>query len=230
MEGRTITPRLVIQLVLFIVIVPILPLLITWRWDWWEAWVYAAINILGFILSRALAARQSSGLLRERARFAEHEDAEVWDKLLAPLVGLGGGFIPLAAGLDVRFGMSTSYGLAVKMVSLAVMLVGYTLGAWALIANPFFSGMVRIQSDREHRVVTRGPYRWVRHPGYAGALLMYLATPFFLDALWAFIPVVLVTSALVVRTRLEDDSLEDKLSGYRDYQDKVPYRLLPGIW
>ncbi len=230
MKEKTFTPRLLIQLVLFIVVIPCLPLLITWRWGWWEAWAYAAINILGFVISRALAARRHPDLLGERARMLRHEDAESWDKLLAPLTALGGGLIPLVVGLDVRFGWSTSFSFPVKIFSLILILIGYVLGSYALIANPFFSGMVRIQTDRGHRVVTGGLYRWVRHPGYAGALLSYLATPFFLDALWAFLPVVIVVTALVIRTRLEDNSLEDKLTGYPDYQNKVPHRLFPGIW
>lgn len=230
MTEKTITPRLLIQWVLFILVVPLLPLLITWRWGWWEAWVYAAINILGFVISRALAARRHPDLLRERARTLDHADAERWDRLLSPVTGLGGGLIPLVAGLDVRFGWSTSFGFPVKVVSLIIILAGYVLASYALIANPFFSGVVRIQTDRDHRVVTGGPYRWIRHPGYAGALFSYLATPFFLDALWAFVPVVLVVVAMVIRTRLEDHSLEDKLAGYPDYQNKVPYRLFPGIW
>lgn len=230
MDSKTFTPRVLIQVIFFVVVIPLLPLLVTWRWAWWEAWVYAGINILGFVISRALAARRDPELLKERAKMTRHEDAESWDRVLAPLVGLGGGLIPLVAGLDVRFGWSTSFGVMVKVVSLLVILAGYVISSYALVANPFFSGMVRVQTDRGHRVVSKGPYRWVRHPGYAGALLMYLATPFFLDALWAFLPVVLVAAALVIRTRLEDDSLEDKLQGYPDYQHKVPNRLFPGIW
>jgi protein-S-isoprenylcysteine O-methyltransferase Ste14 len=99
-----------------------------------------------------------------------------------------------------------------------------------LIENRFFSGMVRIQTDRGHHVISSGPYRWVRHPGYTGALLTYLATPIFLDSLWAFFPVLLLTMVLVIRTRLEDRTLHQKLDGYRDYASRVRYRLLPGVW
>jgi protein-S-isoprenylcysteine O-methyltransferase Ste14 len=99
-----------------------------------------------------------------------------------------------------------------------------------LIENRFFSGMVRIQAERGHQVVSSGPYRWMRHPGYAGALVTYLATPVFLDSLWAFLPVVFLAVVLVVRTKLEDKTLRDQLEGYRDYARKVRYRLLPGVW
>jgi protein-S-isoprenylcysteine O-methyltransferase Ste14 len=232
MNGRnkTFSPRVIVQMLFFIVFVPCLPLLISWRWNWWEAWVYAVTCILGFAISRVLAARRHPDLLAERARFARHEDAKPWDKVLAPLVGLGGGLIPLVAGLDARFDPSPPFGLWVKIVSLVLILAGYALGAYALIENRFFSGMVRLQTERGHHLVSGGPYRWVRHPGYAGALLNYVATPFFLDALWAFVPVVLITIALVIRTRLEDNTLQEELEGYREYAGRVRCRLLPGIW
>ena len=229
-QQRTITPRVILQLLLFIVVVPFLPLLISWRWAWWQAWVYAGVCILGFVVSRVLAARRDPGVIAERARFLQHEDAAPWDKVLAPLVGLGGGLIPLVAGLDARFGWSAGLGLPVEIVSLLAILAGYALGAWALIENPFFSGMVRIQAERDHRVISSGPYGWVRHPGYAGALLTYLATPFFLDSLWAFVPVLFLAIVLVIRTRLEDRTLQEQLAGYEDYAREVRYRLVPGIW
>jgi len=204
--------------------------LISWRWDWWEAWVYAVICILGFAISRALAARRHPDLLAERARFMQHENAKPWDKLLAPLIGFGGGLIPLAAGLDARFHWSPTFSLPVKTLSLVIILAGYALASYALIENRFFSGMVRIQTDRGHQVVSSGPYRWMRHPGYAGGLLSYLATPFFLDSLWAFLPAAFLTIVLVIRTDWEDRTLQDELEGYRDYAKRVRYRLLPGVW
>jgi protein-S-isoprenylcysteine O-methyltransferase Ste14 len=229
-QQRTFSARVVVQLLIFVVVIPFLPLLISGRWDWWEAWVYAIIYILGFVLSRMLAARRHPDLLAERARFTQHEDAKPWDKWLAPSVGLGGGLIPLVAGLDALFDWSPTFGLPVKILALAIILAGYALGSYALIENRFFSGMVRIQTDRGHHVVSSGPYRWLRHPGYAGALLAYLATPFFLDSLWAFLPAVLLTILLVIRTALEDRTLQDELTGYYDYARRVRFRLLPGVW
>jgi protein-S-isoprenylcysteine O-methyltransferase Ste14 len=206
-QRRTISPRVVVQMLVFIVVVPFLPLLISGHWDWWEAWTYALIGIFGFVIGRALVARRHPDLLAERARFLKHEDAAPWDKRLAPLVGLGGALVPLVA-----------------------ILAGYALGSYALLANRFFSGMVRIQAERGHHVVSNGPYRWVRHPGYAGALLTYLATPIFLDAAWAFLPALFLTIVLVIRTRLEDRTLQEQLEGYRDYAARVHFRLLPGVW
>src|SRR4030042_1499603 len=226
---KIISPGVVVQMLL-VVIIPFLPLLISWRWDWWEAWVYANICIFGFAISRVLTARRHPDLLAERARFMRHENAESWDKLLAPLVGLGGGLIPRIAGLDTLFDCSPTFSLSVKIPSLLIILAGYALASYALIENRFFSSMVRIQTDRGHQVVSSGPYRWIRHPGYTGALLTYLCTPFFLDSLWAFLPVVFLTIVLMIRTGLEDRTLQDKLEGYRDYARQVRYRLLPGGW
>jgi protein-S-isoprenylcysteine O-methyltransferase Ste14 len=138
--------------------------------------------------------------------------------------------IPLVAGLDALLDWSPTFSLSVKILSLAVILAGYALASYALIENRFFSGMVRIQTDRGHHVVSSGPYRWVRHPGYAGSLLAYLATPLFLDSRWAFLPAVFITIILVIRTDLEDRTLQDELEGYRDYTRGVCYRLLPGVW
>lgn len=222
--------RIGIMLIVFIVLVPFLPLLISGRWDWWEAWVYALINILGFIVSRVLAARQHADLLRERARFLQHDDAKHWDKLLSPLLGLAGGLIVLIAGLDALWGDDTLFSLNVKIGALILILLGHVISSWALIENRFFSGVVRIQTERGHQVVTTGPYRWVRHPGYAGALLTYLFTPVFLDSWWTYIPVFLTVVLLVIRTSLEDKTLQDELAGYRNYAARTRYRLLPGVW
>ena len=212
------------------VVVPFLPLLISWRWDWWEAWVYAIISILSFAVSRVLAARRHPDLIAERARFMQHEDAKPWDKILVPWMGFWGILVMLIAGLDALLDWSPSFSLPVKILALVLILGGYALSSYALIENRFFSGMVRIQADRGHQVVSSGPYRWMRHPGYAGALLTYLATPLLLDSRWAFLPAVVITILLVIRTALEDKSLQDELEGYRDYARRVRYRLLPGVW
>lgn len=229
-QRKISSPRVIVPMLFFVVVLPLLPLLISRRWDWWEAWVYALITILGFVISRILAARRHPDLIAERARFMDHEDAKPWDRLLAPLVSLGGGLVPLVAGLEALSGGSLPFSLSLKILGLVFILGGYALGAYALLENRFFSGMVRIQAERGHQVVSSGPYRWLRHPGYAGALLAYLGTPLFLDSRWAFLPALFLTVVLIIRTGLEDKALQDELTGYRDYARRVRYRLLPGVW
>lgn len=222
----------IFQTLVFIVLVPFIPLLISWNWSWWEAWIYALVGIFGFIISRILVAKRHPDLLAERAKFADHEDAKGWDKVLAPLVGMGGALIPLAAGLDMRYGWSSQdFGIFIKVIVLFFILSGFAFGSWALMENRFFSGVVRIQKERDHKVIDTGPYSFVRHPGYAGALVTYFATPILLDSLWTFVPVILLTIILIIRTFLEDNTLQEELPGYKEYaSQKTKYRLLPGVW
>jgi len=229
-QQKIITPRVVIQLLVFIVVLPFLPLIITWQWDWWEAWAYGFINVGGFTVSRMLAARRHPDLIAERARFTKHENVKPWDRRLAPVMAIGGGLIPLVAGLDELLYWSPEFSMSVKIIAFIIFLAGYALGYYALVENRFFSGMVRIQNERGHHVISGGPYRWVRHPGYAGAILSYLATPLILDSGWAYLPAVFLTIVLVVRTALEDNVLHKELQGYPEYAERVRFRLLPGVW
>jgi protein-S-isoprenylcysteine O-methyltransferase Ste14 len=230
MKKSPITLRVILQMLFFVVVIPFLPLLVSWQWDWWEAWIYALVTILGFIVSRIIAARRNPDLIAERARFMNHEDTAPWDKVYAPLLAIGASVVMIIAGLDMRFNWSPAFSLPLKILALMLLLAGYALGSYALIENRFFSGVVRIQAERGHHVVSAGPYRWVRHPGYAGAVLTYLATPIILDSSWTFLPTVFLIIVLVIRTRLEDRFLQENLDGYRAYASRVRSRLLPGIW
>jgi protein-S-isoprenylcysteine O-methyltransferase Ste14 len=223
-------PRVVIMLVLVLVVIPLLPILISGRWDWWEAWIMVAIFILAFIVSRALAARKTPDILKERANYDQHENTQPWDRWLSPLVAFGSVFIMLVAGLDARFQWSSGFSLPVEMVGLALILAGYVLGSYAFIENAYFSGTVRIQEERGHKVVSNGPYGWVRHPGYLGSLVASVGMPLLLSSAWSVIPVVVFGVFFIIRTHLEDNFLQGNLAGYREYAKNVRYRLLPGIW
>jgi len=230
-ESKTFfTVRSIILMVFVVIIAPFLPMLISRQWRWWEAWAYAILSILGFVVSRMLVARRNADLLIERSRSIELQGAKSWDKILAPTLALGSLFILVVAGLDKVFGWTTPFSFNAKVLSLIVIVLGYVLGSWALIENRFFSGVVRIQTDRGQKVVSTGPYRFVRHPGYAGALWTFLFMPILLDSLWAFIPTLLLIGILILRTSLEDRTLQAELPGYADYAKKTRYRLLPGIW
>jgi protein-S-isoprenylcysteine O-methyltransferase Ste14 len=99
-----------------------------------------------------------------------------------------------------------------------------------MVSNKFFSTSVRIQMERDHTVASGGPYRYVRHPGYVGYIVSGFAAPLALGSLWALIPAAITLCLLVVRTALEDRTLQDELDGYREYAARVRYRLLPGVW
>ena len=100
-----------------------------------------------------------------------------------------------------------------------------------MVVNPHFEKTVRIQTDRDHRLIDTGPYRIVRHPGYLGTILSFiLSAPLLLGSWWAFVPAAASTASLIVRTALEDRTLRTELAGYEDYARRVRYRLAPGIW
>lgn len=229
-QAKLITPKIIIRLAFVLIVFPLTPMIISGVWDWWEAWAYAVINILGFFASRILAARRNPDIISERARSMDMQDAKPWDKILSPALAFGSLLILIVAGADKGFGWTTPFTLNAKLAALLVVILGYAIGSWALVENKFFSGVVRIQTDRGHRVVTTGPYRFVRHPGYAGALWTYLATPILFDSLWAFIPSLLLFAVLVLRTSLEDRTLQAELPGYAEYAQRTRYRLFPGIW
>jgi protein-S-isoprenylcysteine O-methyltransferase Ste14 len=229
-QNRPIILRVVIQMLVFVVYIPLLPLLITRQWSWWEAWAYSAVNTLGFVVSRLMVVRRHPDLIAERARFMRHENTQPWDKILAPLVNLGAGLVPCAAGLDRLLDGSTAFSLPLKITALALIAIGFAWSTYALVENRFFSGMVRLQTDRGHQVVSGGPYRFMRHPGYAGGILVYLASPLLLESFWALLVAVVLVALLALRTSLEDRFLQENLLGYADYAARVRYRLLPGVW
>jgi protein-S-isoprenylcysteine O-methyltransferase Ste14 len=229
-QSKLMTPRILLRMFVVVFLFPLLPMFIAGDWMWWEAWTYALLSSVGFVVSRVLAAQRHPDILEERARSMDLEDAKPWDKILAPGLALGNLLILIVAGLDRAFSWTNPFPLTLKIFSIVVILLGYVLGSWALIENRFFSGVVRIQKDRGQHVVSSGPYRFIRHPGYAGALWVYLVTPLLLDSVWAFIPALLLIGVLVLRTTLEDKTLQEELPGYEEYTRRTRYRLLPGIW
>jgi protein-S-isoprenylcysteine O-methyltransferase Ste14 len=99
-----------------------------------------------------------------------------------------------------------------------------------MISNAYFSEGVRIQTDRGHAVVSSGPYRFVRHPGYVGVLLSHLSVPLLLGSYWALIPAGALAAVVIIRTALEDRFLHTMLDGYAEYARRTRYRLLPRLW
>lgn len=209
---------------------PFSPILLTLKWTWWEAWVYGGITLFGFLISRGLAAKRHPDIIKERAESFKHEDTKSWDKILSPLTAIGSGIIPVIAGLDALFLLSPGFTLIAKIISIVVILPGYGLGTYALVENRFFSGTVRIQSERGHKVISTGPYKWIRHPGYASMLMVNMVVPILLDSYWAYIPVLCVAVFTIIRTSMEDKTLQNELDGYLEYTKKTRKRLIPFIW
>ena len=196
---------------------------VDWPMGWASLGMYTAISLVNFFLV-------DPELVRERSRL--REGVHKRDTLLASVSFLF--FFPVTlaiTGIDVgRLGWSPPLPLLLRLLALLLFTLGNALGSWAMVTNRFFSTFVRIQEDRSHEVVTRGPYRYVRHPGYAGTILAAIALPLALGSLWALIPACIGAAGFVVRTDLEDKTLRQDLGGYLEYADRVRHRLIPGIW
>lgn len=195
---------------------------------WVEGWVYI-LSYLAFIaLNAALILPKGAGLVAERSRIGA--GAKSWDLRFSGLIPILGAAILLVAGLDERFSWSTGFKAWLQWLGVALIVPAYLLFSSAMAANRFFSSVVRIQADRGHTVISSGPYRFIRHPGYAGNGLSSLGICLLLASWWSFIPAFLLLVVLVWRTSLEDRTLQAELPGYSDYARRVRYRLLPGIW
>jgi protein-S-isoprenylcysteine O-methyltransferase Ste14 len=197
------------------------------RLDWPSAWVLLGLNLAGSLVSTALLSRNPD-LLAERKNV---KAGKSWDKpIVAIVVLLGPVATWITAGLDTRFHWSDGMPLAAFLAGVAVAVLSAALLTWAMQTNKFFSSIVRIQKDRGHVVVSGGPYRFVRHPGYIGMLAFTLATPLILNSRWAFAPAAVTAAVTVLRTVLEDRTLHNELEGYADYAQTVKHRLVPPIW
>lgn len=196
---------------------------------WWQAWIYlftaAAILVLDYVVLVPI----SPDLLGERSRY--QKGAKAWDQLLSRLMAtIGPVVILIVSGLDYRNSWSGDFPAWIVVIAMEFVLLGGLLALWAMAANRFFIGMVRIQDERGHRVVKSGPYRYIRHPGYLGSLFYILFTPLALGSLWALVPAVLTLGVIILRTYLEDNTLKNELPGYQEYTAEVHHRLVPGIW
>lgn len=217
------------QMVAALVIAWVILFLAAGKLDWTAGWVYLGMNFLTQVLSTIVLLPRQAGMLAERSKV--REGTKGWDRVLAPAITIFGTLAVLVtAGLDARFGWSAPISGGLWGAAIAVAFGSQMFVLWAMATNPFFATTVRIQDERGHRVVSGGPYRLVRHPGYFGSLIYNLAIPLVLGSLWTFLPALLTIALLVVRTRLEDRTLQAELPGYPQYAAAVRQRLIPGVW
>lgn len=195
---------------------------------WRPGWIFLAVLMLGFGASALVLARVNPIIYRARSRF--QPGTKPWDKaLLAVILPAMVAILPVAALDAGRFhGSATPFWAVV--LGYAAILFGIGATGWAQAVNPYFEPGVRIQSERHQHVIDTGPYRFVRHPGYVAALLLFFGMALALGSLWALVPAALAAAVLVLRTAWEDQLLRAELPGYADYAQRVRWRLLPGIW
>lgn len=228
---QTLNARQWIRLIFLYLLFLVILLFVSGDFGWWQAWVYSLLVFAAGIGGRWWAEQRHPGILMERTRWTGLENIKSWDKVLAPLMAFTIAYpLVIVAALDHRYGWSAAFPTWLTVAGLLLAAIGYVFATWALAENRFFSGVVRIQADRGHKVCDTGPYRIVRHPGYAGNLLALPGMVLAFSSLWTIIPAALALVIVFLRTALEDKTLQEELPGYREYAQRTHFRLIPGIY
>jgi protein-S-isoprenylcysteine O-methyltransferase Ste14 len=202
--------------------------LLAGRFDWIGAWTFLLL-FLAFLLTVAIwGTLKMPELMEERGKVGSNVKA--WDKVIMTLYTILFFSTFAIAALDAgRFRWSVVPPIAQLSGIIGLFLAG-ALAWWVMATNAYASRFVRIQDDRGQHVVTTGPYRYVRHPLYVGVPFLFWCIPLALESFWALVPGFLITILFIIRTALEDRTLQAELPGYADYAKRVRYRLLPGVW
>jgi protein-S-isoprenylcysteine O-methyltransferase Ste14 len=196
---------------------------------WPEAWIYIIIQFGWSVVLSVWLWNYDPELLKDRLKFMK-KSAKGWDKVLT-FVSMPF-YIPylVIPGFDaVRYQWS-HVPVWAKIICFILVAVSFFWISWIMKENTYLSRFVEIQEERGHKVITTGPYRFVRHPMYIGSTVLLLVLPVALGSLYALIPVAFCIVIMIIRTYLEDKTLYKELEGYAEYAQKTKYRLLPGIW
>ncbi len=195
---------------------------------WVRAWIYLAIALICFFVNALVLRRNNPRLIAERHK--KHEDTKPFDKRLTALIAITTLVMFIVAGLDaVRYRWSSMAALLLYP-GVFLHILGMVVLGWAMSANPFVEKTVRIQTDRNQRVISTGPYAIVRHPMYTGMILIGIGYPLIAGSAWSLLPLFVYIGLFVLRTVLEDRTLQAELPGYGEYLRITRYRLLPYVW
>lgn len=195
--------------------------------DWWQGCLFVAVFLLQMAMAAVYLWYKNPEIFVARSEF--HKGTKSWDKVaLSLLLPSFMATFPIAA-FDHQYQWSSVsiWGIALGYVLLNVGMLG---SVWVESVNKFAEPSVRIQVERGHKVVDTGPYAIVRHPMYVASFFLFFGIPLSLGSLWALAPVAFASLVLVVRTALEDRTLQNDLTGYKEYASRVRYRLIPGVW
>jgi protein-S-isoprenylcysteine O-methyltransferase Ste14 len=224
-------PRGVIGFMLLLLVIPAVLFGCAGTLAWPMGWAYTTVTVGISAASRIVLLKLHPDLIRERSGQHSAEGVQEWDRTLMPLVSLVGPLVAIAvSGLNYRFSWPPPVPVAVQVAALLVLALSLLFATWAMVCNPFFSAIVRIQTDRGHSVVSAGPYSLIRHPAYAASLVTDVAGPLALGTLWALLPGLVLAGLTILRTSREDRALVAHLPGYAGYAQSVRFRLFPGLW
>jgi protein-S-isoprenylcysteine O-methyltransferase Ste14 len=224
----TLIRRMILSLMGIALALSLLLFMPAGRLDWLDAWIYIAGYLIFLTIYAIWAFRNDPNLLKERSQVASNTKG--WDKLILSLYTILLLCLFILIGLDAgRFHWSSAP-VFLKWIGWLGLIFAAWLIFWVIRTNTYASRVARIQEDRGQKVITSGPYQFVRHPMYAGIIVLFLCTPLALGSFWGLIPAVLIAILFFIRTAFEDRMLKKELSGYEEYAKRVRCRLIPGIW
>lgn len=201
-------------------------------WYWWEGWVMVGLWASFGVVMTPYLLKHDPALLAERMKLVPfHKDQKAWDKVIMLLFIIAAIALYIIPGFDVvRYGWTEPLPLWMRLAAIFIHPPCFVILGWVMRENTYLSQAVKIDKQRGHKVITTGPYAYVRHPMYTVVIILLFAVPVALGSRFALLPVAFLTLLLVVRTYLEDRTLHAELEGYAEYAKQTPCRLIPGIW
>jgi protein-S-isoprenylcysteine O-methyltransferase Ste14 len=196
---------------------------------WPAAWLFLAAMAVIALACGGWLAKTDPALLAERMRPPMRDDQPAADKKIVVAFGVASLLWFAVIGLDRRV-QSSDMPWALQALGLAMLLVSTCFVMWVMHENSFAAAVVRLQTERGHRVIDSGPYAWVRHPMYSGAIVFFVGAALLLGSWWGVAMSLLFAVLFAIRAGIEERTLTAGLPDYADYAARVRYRLLPGVW
>jgi protein-S-isoprenylcysteine O-methyltransferase Ste14 len=196
--------------------------------NWPEAWLFLILYSVAVTIVVVWMKKNAPELLKER--MSRRKDAKTWDKIILIVYTVLVMAMVVITSFDaVRYQWS-HVPLIVKVLGFSGFIPAFLLVFWTMTQNRYLSEVVRIQVERDHKVCTTGPYAYVRHPMYVGVIIFILCLPLALGSYFALFFSVAIVILFIIRTALEDQTLQKELVGYKEYAEQVRYKLIPGLW
>jgi protein-S-isoprenylcysteine O-methyltransferase Ste14 len=221
--------KLLLQNLLYVAGMGALLLVSAGTWHWPGVWLFLATTTILGVGGGLWFARTDPALLAERMRPMMQKDQPAADKKFMLVFGFATLCWFVLIGLDKRW-HGSDVPMAWQALGFALLLCSSGFIVWAMRENSFAAPVVKVQAERGHRVIDTGPYAWVRHPMYSGAVPYFIAIALMLGSWWGVAMAPLFFALFAVRAGIEERALLAGLSGYADYVARVRYRLVPGIW
>jgi protein-S-isoprenylcysteine O-methyltransferase Ste14 len=224
---RALTIKAFRALVLLVAAMAVLLFVAAGTLDYWQGWTFLAVYGALSVAITLYLVKKDPALLQRRMRGGPWAEKEPAQKIVMSITSLGFIGLLVIPALDHRFGWS-QMPASVALAGDGLMALGWLAIYVVFRENSYTSATIELAPDQQ--VISTGPYAVVRHPMYAGALLLLLGIPIALGSWWGVAIVMAILPALIWRLRDEERFLARNLAGYREYQQRVRYRLIPRVW